>query len=187
MQHSPLINKYLTALQCLVTDKQAPVLDLACCIGRNGLYLVENDILVTFAAVKGEALEQVKQSLSCLSTDKQKLAQCWQVDFEQAENRQLRKDIVKASSTHSDFLKLWKSSEEETLDCLIEKSYAMNDKCIDLYNYMCHAEFEEIDRLQSQTISNETIFITKRPIANFLPSLKASLKERLLAEYLTRT
>lgn len=83
MQHSLLIEQYLTRLQCLTTDKHTSVLDLACGNGRNGLYLVENNIPITFADVKREALEQVKQSLSYLSADTQKLAQCWQVDFEQ--------------------------------------------------------------------------------------------------------
>lgn len=83
MQHSPLIEKYLLTLQTLQASKQAPVLDLACGQGRNGLYLVENDVAVTFADVNGGALGQIEQSLKQLNTDKQKLAQCWQIDFEQ--------------------------------------------------------------------------------------------------------
>jgi len=83
LQHSPLIEKHLFKLQSLQASKQAPVLDLACGQGRNGLYLVENDVAVTFADVNGEALGQIDHSLKQLSTNKQKLAQCWQVDFEQ--------------------------------------------------------------------------------------------------------
>jgi SAM-dependent methyltransferase len=84
LQHSPLIEKYLSTIQTLQTSKQAPVLDLACGHGRNGLYLVENDINVCFADVNGESLEQVEQSLHLTSIDKQKLAECWEIDFEQA-------------------------------------------------------------------------------------------------------
>ena len=90
LNHSPLIEKYLAQLQKLALSKQAPVLDLACGSGRNGLYLVENNIPVIFADVNDESLEQVKQSLSSFSADKQKLAQCWQVDFEQANSIPLR-------------------------------------------------------------------------------------------------
>ncbi len=89
MQHSPLIEKYLLSLQNLKADKQAPILDLACGKGRNGLYLVENDINVSFADVNGESLEQIKQSLNDLNVDNQKLAQCWQADFEQGNNTSL--------------------------------------------------------------------------------------------------
>jgi len=82
--HSPLIEKYLTQLQGLALSKQYPVLDLACGSGRNGLYLIANDIPVTFADINSEALGRVKHSLSNLTAEQQKLAQCWQVDFEQA-------------------------------------------------------------------------------------------------------
>jgi SAM-dependent methyltransferase len=82
LQHSPLIEKYLSTLQALQVSKQAPMLDLACGHGRNGLYLVENNVAVTFADVNGEALEEVEQSLKQFSTEKQKIAQCWHVDFE---------------------------------------------------------------------------------------------------------
>ena len=92
MHHSPLIEEYLTQLQNIAKDAQAPVLDLACGHGRNGLYLVENDIKVNFADVNDESLEQVEQSLSKIgkSKGKQKLAQCWQVDFEQANSTSLK-------------------------------------------------------------------------------------------------
>ena len=91
MQHSPLIEKYLTTLQRLVVDKKSSVLDLACGSGRNGLYLVENDIPMTFADVNGEALEQIKSSLKDENGHKQKLAQYWQVDFEQVNFEQVNK------------------------------------------------------------------------------------------------
>lgn len=85
-----MIEKHLITLQRLVKDTQGAVLDLACGNGRNGLYLVENNISITFADVKIEALEQVNHSLSYLSKDKQSLAQCWQVDFEQASTTPLQ-------------------------------------------------------------------------------------------------
>lgn len=85
MQHSPLLEKYLTQLTSLTTDKQEPVLDLACGGGRNGLYLVENNLPVIFADVNPEALEQIKTSVSGLNTQKQKREKYWQVDFEQAD------------------------------------------------------------------------------------------------------
>lgn len=83
MQHSPLLDEYLSLLQQTTADKQAPILDLACGSGRNGLYLIENNIPVIFADVNSAALEQVQQSLSSLSKESHRLAQYWQVDFEQ--------------------------------------------------------------------------------------------------------
>jgi SAM-dependent methyltransferase len=90
LAHSPLIEKHLLTLQGVVKNTQASVLDLACGNGRNGLYLVENNIPITFADVKIQALEQVNQSLSYLNDDKQSLAQCWQIDFEQASTTPLQ-------------------------------------------------------------------------------------------------
>ena len=89
MQHSPLLDEYLSLLQRTTADKQVPILDLACGSGRNGLYLIENNIPVTFADVNGVALEQIQASLSTLSKESQKLVQYWQVDFEQADSRPL--------------------------------------------------------------------------------------------------
>lgn len=89
MHHSSLIQEHLKTLQSLAEDKQAPILDLACGGGRNGLYLIENNIPVTFADVNGVALEQIQASLSTLNNESQKLVQYWQVDFEQADSRPL--------------------------------------------------------------------------------------------------
>jgi len=82
LQHSLLLDKYLVSLQALKGGEKAPVLDLACGNGRNGLYLIENNINVTFADVNSESLEQVNQSVKKLATDKQTLANIWHVDFE---------------------------------------------------------------------------------------------------------
>lgn len=81
MQHSPLISKYLKQLKSLSTDKQATVLDLACGSGRNGLYLIEHNIPVTFADVNSAAIEQVQQ-LASMANNRQQ-ADFWSIDFEQ--------------------------------------------------------------------------------------------------------
>lgn len=81
MNHSPLIGKYLKQLTSLSTDKQAPVLDLACGSGRNGLYLVENGISVTFADINPDAIEQVQQHASLAKNKKD--INFWSIDFEQ--------------------------------------------------------------------------------------------------------
>lgn len=81
MQHSPLISKYIKQLESLSTDKQAPILDLACGSGRNGLYLIENGIPVTFADVNSVAIEQVRELASMANNPQQ--ASFWSVDFEQ--------------------------------------------------------------------------------------------------------
>ena len=90
MQHSSLVTKYLATLKQVSADKQMSVLDLACGSGRNGLYLVDKSLPVTFADVNEKALAEVKLSLSGLNPNKQKLAQCWHVDFEQADSTPLQ-------------------------------------------------------------------------------------------------
>lgn len=90
MEYSPLIDKYLLLSQALKIDNKSSVLDLACGMGRNGLHLVKNDINVVFADINGESLAQVKKSIIYLPMDKQKLAQFWQVDFEQKDTRPLK-------------------------------------------------------------------------------------------------
>ncbi len=87
MHHSPLIGKYLKQLASLSTDKQAPVLDLACGSGRNGLYLVENGIPVTFADVSAVAIAQVQQHACLVNNMKQ--ADFWSIDFEQEDDTPL--------------------------------------------------------------------------------------------------
>ncbi|PHR83524.1 MAG: SAM-dependent methyltransferase [Colwellia sp.] len=81
MQYSPLISKYLKQLTSLSTDKQATVLDLACGSGRNGLYLIENGVPVTFADVNSVAIDQVQQHVAMIN-NKQR-ANFWSIDFEQ--------------------------------------------------------------------------------------------------------
>lgn len=57
------------------------MLDLACGSGRNGLYLIENDIPVTFADVNTTAIAQVQQ-LAAMADNSQH-ADFWSIDFEQ--------------------------------------------------------------------------------------------------------
>ncbi|MDP7593849.1 MAG: methyltransferase [Litorilituus sp.] len=83
MQQSLLIEKYLLDLQRVSQELQAPVLDLACGRGRNGLYLLQHDIPVTFADINNEALEHVKLNIGSVNANKQDIAQYWQTDFEQ--------------------------------------------------------------------------------------------------------
>jgi len=109
-----------------MADKQTSVLDLACGGGRNGLFLLENNIPVTFADVKTAALEQVKQSVSSLSASKQELATYWQVDFEQG-NFELSSD------------------EKMTLEQVKNKALAEHSfAAIVVFRYLHRALFEQI-------------------------------------------
>ena len=87
MQHSSLLTQYLPQLKILHRNSQTTVLDLACGNGRNGLYLVENDIAVTFADINSAAIEQLKQHAS--RTEHQQFMNFWSVDFEQEANMPL--------------------------------------------------------------------------------------------------
>ena len=98
MKHSSLIDKYLLSSQALTLDSKAQVLDLACGEGRNGLHLLEHDINVVFADINGESLKQVEQAVNRLQLNKQKLAQYWQVDFEQDHSDQGNDKPLKAET-----------------------------------------------------------------------------------------
>jgi len=82
LQHSLLIDKYLKQLKSVSSTLGSPVLDLACGNGRNGFYLVENEIPVTFADINANAIAQGKQH-ACLQSCKQ-ATDFWLTDFEQA-------------------------------------------------------------------------------------------------------
>ena len=60
--HSPLLNRYLATLK--EQSHSLPILDLACGNGRNGLFCLEKNLLVTFADLKEQALAEVKQKIS---------------------------------------------------------------------------------------------------------------------------
>ncbi len=81
MSHSnaivaPLVSDNLGLLQEL--NMTEGVLDLACGNGRNGLFLLQHHIPVTFADNNESALGEVEQKLEACTTK----AQIWQVDLE---------------------------------------------------------------------------------------------------------
>ncbi|MBU2968696.1 class I SAM-dependent methyltransferase [Pseudoalteromonas sp. C2R02] len=76
-----MLNSYLADIKNVV--KSAPILDLASGSGRNGLYLVNNDLSVIFSDIRHEALEETKENIA---SNKKHLAHFWQVDFEQDTN-----------------------------------------------------------------------------------------------------
>lgn len=78
---SPLLVEQLEAVR--QTAAAGPVLDLACGKGRNGLYLLKNDIPVVFAERDSTAIENLQCSLQQPSSqDKKHLAKLWQIDLE---------------------------------------------------------------------------------------------------------
>lgn len=81
MSHSPLLEKAIELLH--EATVQAPVLDLACGSGRNGLYLVNQNIPVVFADIKESVLEQVESTVTRHHGEEKSTANFWQVDFEQ--------------------------------------------------------------------------------------------------------
>jgi tellurite methyltransferase len=81
MKASPLIPRFLPALTRAC--KNAPALDLACGKGRNGLYLVRNDVPVVFADRNSQSLLQIEALLRDEHFQgHQQLGETWQVDFE---------------------------------------------------------------------------------------------------------
>ncbi|MEY8214173.1 MAG: class I SAM-dependent methyltransferase [Colwellia sp.] len=83
MSHSPLLEKAIELLH--EANMQAPVLDLACGSGRNGLYLVNQNIPVIFADIKKSALEQVESTVTRHHCEEKSTANFWKIDFEQAD------------------------------------------------------------------------------------------------------
>ncbi|PKG83291.1 SAM-dependent methyltransferase [Colwellia sp. 75C3] len=81
MNHSPLLEKAIELLR--EVNSEEPVLDLACGNGRNGLYLINQNIDVVFSDIKESALEQVKSTLISHHDEDKSSAKFWQVDFEQ--------------------------------------------------------------------------------------------------------
>lgn len=66
---------------------------MACGKGRNGLYLIGNNIPTVFADRSQDALDQVTQQLSRPSLDAEnKLATLWSVDFETEPQQQLKEN-----------------------------------------------------------------------------------------------
>ena len=74
--HSNLLDQYLTELeQCAL---QGSILDLACGQGRNGLFLANKDLNVTFADRSDTSLEQVSRALSAINSTHH----IWPIDLE---------------------------------------------------------------------------------------------------------
>ena len=78
---SPLLQRYLSELERAA--EEAPVLDLACGSGRNGLSLIDQGIPVVFADRDPAALAAVQQSLIDRGRgDSEHLFTLWPVDLE---------------------------------------------------------------------------------------------------------
>ena len=79
--YSPLLPRYISQLER--ASGEAPVLDLACGSGRNGLYLIDRDIPVVFADRDPAALAAVEQAiLDSGLDDSERLVTLWPVDLE---------------------------------------------------------------------------------------------------------
>ena len=78
-KHSPLLSKYITQLKQAVKDCDAPILDLACGTGRNGLFLASYGLPVVFADRNAESLAQIAPSLP-------ENSRLWQIDFEASDD-----------------------------------------------------------------------------------------------------
>ncbi|MBA6231621.1 MULTISPECIES: methyltransferase domain-containing protein [unclassified Colwellia] len=93
--HSLLLNQYLPELKDQISP--LPILDLACGNGRNGLFCLEKNLIVTFADINEESLGYVKQTIS-RDADKYQstLATFWRVDFEQAFSQPLAEKSYRA-------------------------------------------------------------------------------------------
>ncbi len=86
---SPLLVRHLDLLQ--LAAHRAPILDLACGNGRNGLSLIKHNIPVVFSDVDKVALEAVEDSLSTADYRQHKsLATLWSIDFEQPSSHPLQ-------------------------------------------------------------------------------------------------
>lgn len=85
--HSPLLETHLHHL----SDAAAlgPVLDLACGLGRNGLYLLNNNIPTVFADRNPESLDIVQNRIVQLAPPQSANARLWEVDLETENSRPL--------------------------------------------------------------------------------------------------
>lgn len=79
--HSKLLESYLPRLTNAA--KRGPILDLACGNGRNGLFLIANNVPTVFADVNSAALKTIQNMLSTAAFQSSKAqAELWQEDFE---------------------------------------------------------------------------------------------------------
>ncbi|PCJ25178.1 MAG: hypothetical protein COA96_07685 [SAR86 cluster bacterium] len=81
---SPLLISNLQLLKDLQADYG--VLDLACGMGRNGLFLASHNVSVTFADNNEAAI----QTLAAVLENKGLTGECWVVDFEEEESYPLQ-------------------------------------------------------------------------------------------------
>ncbi|WP_281556748.1 class I SAM-dependent methyltransferase [Thalassomonas sp. RHCl1] len=82
---STLLTEFFNELTLACQQNKAeslPVLDLACGFGRNGLYLLKQNLPVVFADINPDALAQVEQQANALTKHGQALASYWHQDFE---------------------------------------------------------------------------------------------------------
>lgn len=78
---SKLLSQHLQQLAAACTE--APALDLACGAGRNGLYLLGNDIPVVFADRNSASLEKIRQQLAAgYPASQRDRARLWEVELE---------------------------------------------------------------------------------------------------------
>ncbi|CAA0090982.1 Uncharacterised protein [Halioglobus japonicus] len=78
---SKLLSQHLQKLS--LACRAVPALDLACGAGRNGLYLLANDIPVVFADRDSDSLEKIRQQLATqFHSGQRDRAQLWEVDLE---------------------------------------------------------------------------------------------------------
>ena len=82
---SSLLPKYLSLFQSLGRNKE--ILDLACGNGRNGLFLVKNNVHVTFVDKNRKALAEISSSIKGGGYKHQK---CLHYDLEDGENSPLK-------------------------------------------------------------------------------------------------
>lgn len=88
-EHSKILQGYLDELRQAAS--LGPILDLACGTGRNGLFLIENDIATVFADQNTTSLELLKKRLPGPAHGKSAVpARLWEVDFEREDDKPLR-------------------------------------------------------------------------------------------------
>lgn len=78
-EHSPLLDTFLPQLTAAVKHTATPILDLACGLGRNGLFLAQNNLPVEFADRNADSLQTIKAQIEPPSS-------IWPVDFEQPDS-----------------------------------------------------------------------------------------------------
>lgn len=89
--HSSLIEQYLSDLKDCCGKET--IIDVACGEGRNGLFLANRGLPVTFADRSHASLETVVSALSSTQTT----SQTWQVDLEQTDKNPFEDNVFAAA------------------------------------------------------------------------------------------